>query len=83
MLQISTAWTGPNHIKSNVKQFLLVFHQEQARKLQATLVRVRNYDRPTDSLTVVRCSVAKNLIQYQIQMKILKLARQFTNKGDK
>ena len=24
---------------------------EQARKLQATLVRVRNYDRPTDSLT--------------------------------
>ena len=39
------------------------FHPiKQARKLQATLVRVRNYDRPTHSLTGVRCratSVAK------------------------
>ena len=36
-------------------------HKKQARKLQATLVR--NYDRPTDSLTGVKCratSVAKN-----------------------
>ena len=36
---------------------------KQARKLQATLVPVRNYHPPTDSLTGVRCratSVAKN-----------------------
>ena len=56
---------------------------QQARKLQATLVRVRNYHRLTHSLTGVKCratSVAKNILhrlqsQSMMQQKIILVSK--------